>query len=211
MKKNIFKHTISLWIILTVVIATFSTKSIYYYDVDYFDIPKTSGYTKDVIIKNYDYLIDYNLSFKSRDFNLPDFKSSENGKIHFIEVRNLVQGIIKLDFLLFITAFLGIAKLFKRRDFKYLRWISLQILLIPLVLIIPFAINFSKCFEIFHRIFFRNDYWIFDPQLDPVINILPEGFFFHSAIFFIMSLITISLLIYIFYRNIDRLIKMQNQ
>lgn len=128
MKNNIFKHTISIWIILTVVIATFSNKSIYYYDMDYSDIPKQSGYSKDVITRNYNYLIDYNLSFKSQDFNLPDFKSSENGKKHFIEVRNLIQWIIKLDLMLMITAFLGITKIFKDKDFKYLKCISLQIL-----------------------------------------------------------------------------------
>ena len=41
-----------------------------------------------------------------------------------------------------------------------------------MLLAIPIAVDFNKCFILFHEIMFSNDYWIFNPQLDPVINIL---------------------------------------
>ncbi len=47
----------------------------------------------------------------------------------------------------------------------------------PLLLTVPILLNFEKSFIIFHKLLFRNDYWIFNPDLDPVINILPEEFF----------------------------------
>ena len=65
------------------------------------------------------------------------------------------------------------------------------ILIFSICLLIPFSINFDASFNLFHKIFFSNNYWLFDPDLDPIINILPETFFFHEAIL-IISLILIS-------------------
>ena len=42
---------------------------------------------------------------------------------------------------------------------------------------IAFAIDFTKCFTIFHEIFFTNDLWMFDSATDYMIRMLPEGFF----------------------------------
>ena len=40
------------------------------------------------------------------------------------------------------------------------------------------AMNFNKVFVIFHKIFFPQGNWIFDPAESLMINMLPEGFFF---------------------------------
>lgn len=37
--------------------------------------------------------------------------------------------------------------------------------------------NFNQCFVIFHEIFFDNDLWMFDPETDYMIRMLPEGLF----------------------------------
>ena len=42
--------------------------------------------------------------------------------------------------------------------------------------------NWSKVFLTFHKIFFRNNYWMFDPASDPVILILPDAFFLQCVI-----------------------------
>ena len=42
---------------------------------------------------------------------------------------------------------------------------------------IAFTLDFTKCFTIFHEIFFTNDLWLFDPRYDYMIRMLPEGFF----------------------------------
>ncbi|MGN0158685.1 MAG: TIGR01906 family membrane protein [Brotaphodocola sp.] len=41
--------------------------------------------------------------------------------------------------------------------------------------------NFTKYFIIFHKIFFRNDLWLLDPNTDLLINIVPEPFFVDTA------------------------------
>jgi integral membrane protein (TIGR01906 family) len=61
------------------------------------------------------------------------------------------------------------------------------------------TINFSKAFYFFHKIFFRNDYWIFDPQKDPIINALPEELFMIEAMLIIMLLLIFTVAIKILY------------
>ena len=55
-----------------------------------------SGFSENEIKLNYDYLIDYNLNKNVGEFNLPTIKYSEEGKIHFEEVRNIFQMIKKV-------------------------------------------------------------------------------------------------------------------
>lgn len=50
------------------------------------------------------------------------------------------------------------------------------------VLGIAISMNFSRCFTIFHEIFFDNDLWLFDARTDYMIRMLPEGFFFDMVI-----------------------------
>ncbi|WP_195987229.1 DUF1461 domain-containing protein, partial [Clostridium sp. D53t1_180928_C8] len=46
-----------------------------------------------------------------------------------------------------------------------------------IVLLGAYITDFSKAFIIFHKIFFKNNYWIFDETIDPIINALPEELF----------------------------------
>ena len=45
------------------------------------------------------------------------------------------------------------------------------------------ALNFDRAFDIFHHLFFDNDHWILDPRVDLLINMVPQSFFVHIAIF----------------------------
>ena len=38
-------------------------------------------------------------------------------------------------------------------------------------------VDFEDFFIVFHEVLFRNDDWIFDPNLDPIINTLPSEYF----------------------------------
>lgn len=87
-----------------------------------------------------------------------------------------------IDYIFYITLALSVTfvilQLIKRR-IKFLKIASIALISLPVLLAIPFAINFDATFTTFHKIFFNNDYWLFDPELDPVINILPQEFFMH--------------------------------
>lgn len=49
-------------------------------------------------------------------------------------------------------------------------------IIIPSMLGFVVALDFNNAFIIFHKLVFRNDFWIFDYHSDPVIRILPETF-----------------------------------
>jgi integral membrane protein (TIGR01906 family) len=53
------------------------------------------------------------------------------------------------------------------------------------------TLAWDRFFVVFHKIFFRNDYWIFDEASDPIIKVLPDEFFFHEAIFMLAIVLAI--------------------
>ncbi|EGT4028882.1 TIGR01906 family membrane protein, partial [Clostridioides difficile] len=188
----LFSICISIVIIVGVINFTVGFKQLYYFDIDYLNISELSGLSKDDIKLNYDYLIDYNLNKNVSEFKLPTLKSSPQGKIHFEEVRNIFQNINKLAKLLLVVSLVGIILSVKNKNIKILKTTSITLIIMPLLLTVPILLNFEKSFIIFHKLLFRNDYWIFNPDLDPVINILPEEFFFHSGMMILILILLVS-------------------
>ncbi|HBG0225907.1 TPA: TIGR01906 family membrane protein, partial [Clostridioides difficile] len=187
----LFSICISIVIIVGVINFTVGFKQLYYFDIDYLNISELSGLSKDDIKLNYDYLIDYNLNKNVSEFKLPTLKSSPQGKIHFEEVRNIFQNINKLAKLLLVVSLVGIILSVKNKNIKILKTTSITLIIMPLLLTVPILLNFEKSFIIFHKLLFRNDYWIFNPDLDPVINILPEEFFFHSGMMILILILLV--------------------
>ncbi|MDI7816163.1 TIGR01906 family membrane protein [Clostridioides difficile] len=196
----LFSICISIVIIVGVINFTVGFKQLYYFDVDYLNISELSGLSKYDIKLNYDYLIDYNLNKNVSEFKLPTLKSSPQGKIHFEEVRNIFQNINKLAKVLMIVSLIGIIFNAKNKNIKILKTTSITLIIMPLLLAVPVLLNFEKSFIIFHKLLFRNDYWIFSPDLDPVINILPEEFFFHAGVMILMLILLVSILLFVIYK-----------
>ena len=187
------------------VIITLNIRDIYYNDIDKLNIESMSGLSREEIIENYDYLIDYNLSSNVGEFKLPTLTSSKPGKIHFEEVRDIFQNVKLLTIICGVIAIIGGILQIRKRDFKFLRNSSILIIILPVLLAIPIAINFNACFILFHKIMFSNDYWIFDPQLDPVINMLPEEFFMHMGITILVIMLIVSIILQLVYRLLKKI------
>lgn len=196
---------LALFVIGSSVIITLNIRDIYYKDIDKLNIEAMSGLSREEIIKNYDYLIDYNLNSNAREFKLPTLYSSKNGKIHFEEVRDIFQGVKLLTIVAGIIAIIGAMFQIKKREFKFLRNASMLIVILPVLLAIPIAIDFNTCFIMFHKIMFGNDYWIFDPQLDPVINMLPEEFFMHMGVTILVFMLISSVILQLIYKLTKKL------
>ncbi|MBH6946950.1 TIGR01906 family membrane protein [Clostridioides difficile] len=196
----LFSVCISIVIIVGVINFTVGFKQLYYFDIDYLNISELSGLSEDDIKLNYDYLIDYNLNKNVSEFKLPTLKSSPQGKIHFEEVRNIFQNINKLAKLLLVVSLVGIILSVKNKNIKILKTTSITLIIMPLLLTVPILLNFEKSFIIFHKLLFRNDYWIFNPDLDPVINMLPEEFFFHSGMMILILILLVSILLFVMYK-----------
>ena len=200
----IFSVIFSVLIIITIVKFTVGFKQLYYFDINYLNIPILSGLSKEEIKENYDYMIDYNLGKDKKEFELPTIKSSKQGKIHFEEVRDIFQSMNKMFNILLLLSMIGVVINILDKNIEVLKTTSKTLILLPMMLMLPIVINFSGSFVLFHKIMFDNDYWIFDPSLDPVINILPEEFFFHAGVIILILIIIASLANYLTYRFLKR-------
>ena len=205
---NIFvSFSLAIFIISSSVILGLKCKSLYYYDVKNLNISSISGFSENEIKLNYDYLIDYNLNKNVGEFNLPTIKYSEEGKIHFEEVRNIFQMIKKVFYISGAISILGIIISIKNKNIKILNTTSIMTILLPIIVSIPLIINFNYFFIKFHELVFSNDYWIFDPEIDPVINILPQNVFFHIGILILFIILGTSILLQVIYRLLNKKLK----
>ena len=192
---------LTLFIICFAVIVTVFFKQLYYFDIDYLKISEFSGVPKEVIKTNYDVLIQYQSLFYQGPLELPNFIMSTTGRIHFEEVKRIFEMIQILCLVTGIISGIMIYQNIKQKEYRFLRLTPMFSIGIPTVIGFFAAIDFDKAFVIFHKIFFRNDYWIFDYTTDPIITILPERFFMHCFMMIILIVIVISVIMFMIYKK----------
>ncbi len=164
---------------------------LYSFDISYLSIDERIGMDKEALLENYKTVIRYIESPSINKLVFPDFPMSREGEIHFYEVKEIFNKFDLLFYGSLIVLIIFILFRWKRKiqDYSYLKTGAYLSLILPLLLALPFAVNFSRAFVIFHELFFDNDYWIFDPATDPIILALPEEFFFHCALVILAILI----------------------
>lgn len=183
---------IFLWIVSFAIMFTINFTPLYSFDIDFLNITEQVGLPKEVIMENYQILMDYLNKPWVSELQMPDFPSSESGAFHFYEVKRLFL----LDYAILILT--TISSFFYLRFLKKTKrnWVLLRPfkwgLFAPLVILFVIAANFDQLFVFFHQVFFNNDAWIFNPATDPIIMALPEAFFMHC---FILAFVLIELLI----------------
>ena len=188
--------TLAIFIISFSIVVVLFTKPLFYWDISIFHLENSSGLHSNIIRKNYDIMIRYFIFWNRETLILPNFSMSEAGKMHFEECKelfNLIQFICLGSFF-----FLALVLMWKKRFIKerkvdrneggvtQVRLFSSGLLLISGLLLtgIPTLIGIAALndweglFISFHKLVFSNNYWLFDPATDPVILILPDGFFF---------------------------------
>lgn len=164
----------------------------------YLNIPKIQAQNGDydyaLIKSNYDILIDYLNPFYRGKLQLNGLPMSSQGEFHFYEVKvifDLVWILFAISLILSIFLFI---KRKRENQLGYLKGAAAFTFILPILLGIPFVVNFSRAFVVFHEIAFSNDYWIFDPNIDPVIRILPEWFFMYAAFLILLYMVLLALL-----------------
>ena len=189
----------TLLLISLAVVITINFRPLYYLDVKVLNIEATSGYSKQEILDNYNALIDYSSPFYQGSLSFPTLPASEHGLQHFKEVKDIFTFFYFLGAITLIMSIAIIMYKHRKKDYHYLLVSSISAIVIPLFVAIALAIDFDTSFIIFHKIFFNNDYWIFDPTTDPVIKILPDTFFLHCALLIIFFVILGSIILAIVY------------
>lgn len=132
-----------------------------------------------------DYLIGRELELSvvtDVDGEIQDF-FNEQDRLHMFDVMNLFMGGLRIrtGLLVFFAALIIILKIRKvdlKETLPKAYSIAFAVFLGILAFLgIAFTVDFTKCFTIFHEIFFTNDLWLFDARYDYMIRMLPEGFF----------------------------------
>lgn len=153
---------------------------LYAFDIDYLNIPKYVGLSKEQILENYRILLTYLNIPWFLALDMPDFPSSASGLFHFFEVKKLFM----LDYLILIFSGMGtlwfVRHLNRRRESWQLLPYFRQGTLIPLAILLALLVSFDTLFVLFHKVFFNNDAWLFNATTDPIILALPAEFFMHS-------------------------------
>ncbi|WP_415323123.1 TIGR01906 family membrane protein [Clostridium perfringens] len=165
-------------------------------------IPNYNNLSKEEILNDYNNIIHYLNSPQEEVLKFKNFKISPIGEFHFLEVKEIFSSLYLICLaclILGIILFILLKKFKLKISLKAFNIFFYEVLFIFLSLILSFYLNFSKVFTLFHKIFFNNDYWIFDPKKDPIINVLPESYFLFLAVFILFLVMILSITSKIFY------------
>ena len=180
-----------------------NARFLYYQDLD--ALSASTGLSTEAIQEDYDTLIDYNLFFHHEDLVFPNLPQSEEGHIHFQEVKQifvLLQDTCLISGPLFFLAAFYLLKKQKNPLFLKITWIVGSLL--PLVVGTIAFFFWDWLFVAFHQLVFRNDYWLFDPATDPIIDLLPDSYFFRCLVCIVLLLLIFTQLCGLLYWKFSR-------
>lgn len=191
-------------IICIAVTAVVLARPLYYLDLKLLSIPETSGISAAACKLNYDTLIDYNLIGGPSELIFPTLKMSETGRIHFEEVKDIfvTMQIVAIIAIIALAAWAVLYRRGKVKNLKWMRWTGLVTFAAASVVGIAVAVDWETAFMLMHKVFFRNNYWMFNSYTDPVIKILPSGFFMHCGILIIVLVFVQIVLLELAYRRL---------
>lgn len=198
--KDIFLGILAAITVICIAISmTVLFRPLYYSDIDRLNIPENSGFTRQECIRNYDTLIDYNILGGEKELHFPDMAMSTQGRIHFEEVKTIFTAaqIIAAAGGLFFAGLL----IWRRKTYHWMRVSVLTSAVIAVSTLAAVLIDWQWAFVVMHKIFFRNDYWLFNPATDPIIKILPDTFFMHCGMMIVGMVVLINIIFEIVYRK----------
>ncbi|WP_113675365.1 TIGR01906 family membrane protein [Vallitalea guaymasensis] len=124
----------------------------------------------------------------------------EREKSHMVDVKKLFVIGTYMRNISFIILVIAIGYMVLRNKklltitFSMVKYVFAVIIMLILILSGLLLIDFNKYFTIFHEIFFSNDLWLLDPKTDILINIVPEIFFFQTAMI-ILGIFVVSVVV----------------
>ena len=193
--KVIFGFSI-LWIIaLSVTLTIFLAIPLFFGEIFFYQLTDLVQMTAGKIWHNFLILMNYLINPLETKLSMPDFPSSASGLHHFAEVKNLFMLVFFLTIIL-----IPFNIRFIKENLSIVFHNALRVvMLFPLAIgVIAWLIGFDRFFVAFHEVLFRDNSWLFDPATDPIISVLPEQFFMHS---FLIFLLIYELIFFVIYRR----------
>lgn len=149
---------------------------------------------EDKILKNYQAMVTYGLSPRyAGELEFQGLPMSAQGRQHFAEVRSVFQQILKITLICLPVCLISMGYLRRQKIIGPLLWGPVLALLCPAAIGLVMLLDFDQAFTLFHQLVFQNDYWIFDPTQDPIIEYLPQAFFQSMAFIILLVLLALCL------------------
>ena len=184
--KNLFSILFGLlsavFIICAAVTLTLNCRMLYEADIENYGLVESVGMPKNEILANYQAVIDYNNLGGPDTLEFPTLPMSEGGRIHFEEVRTIFHAIEYAAIVCGAATVFAVIYSRRKKLLAYRLWTGVFTIALPAAVGVMAAVSWDSFFVFFHKVMFNNDYWIFDSVSDPVINILPDGYFLHCVI-----------------------------
>ena len=182
----IFGLVSAVFIICAAVVITLNCRLLYEADIDNFNLVQETGMPREEILDNYQAMIDYNNLGGPETLEFPTLPMSDTGRIHFEEVRVIFHAI---EYTMIITGAITVFSIivtYRKKLYAYRLWTGVFTIALPAAVGIMAAVSWDSFFVLFHNIMFNNDYWIFNSAADPVITILPDGYFLHCVVMIVI-------------------------
>jgi len=156
----------------------------------HFELDVVTGLDHATLFYNYRRIIHYTNFPWITTLYMPDFPMSDTGEFHFWEVKVIFQVLQVISILFIIWLIVSIRK--KWQLFKYFDASANLTIIIFGVFLAIMLTDFAFFFYWFHRAFFNNDYWIFNPRYDPIIQALPAELFMIKGLIITGLLFTVA-------------------
>lgn len=156
---------------------------LFYVDIHLENLTNASGLPAETLRHNFNVLMAYLVNPFADTLHMPNFPSSPDGLQHFKDVKRLFLVALGLTVVLLPGLYFFLKENLAILYHNALRFVMGTPLFIGLIAAL---IGFDSFFVSFHKIFFRNDTWLFDPDTDPIINVLTENYFMFTFIIFII-------------------------
>lgn len=157
-------------------------RGFYYGQIEALALPAQTGFSPEIIRGAFDGVMDYLV--KDTPFGTGALRWSEEGMAHFADCKVLFC----LDFMALgvsVLLLLFIVLLCRRKKIRLGRpclWAFVGLLAVLCALSVWAYVDFEGLFTAFHHLCFPGKTnWLFDPQMDQIILILPEAFWARAA------------------------------
>ncbi len=173
---------------------------LYYIQINTLNLPEKTGWSYAEIKQAYDNCLNF-CTLPNVEFSTYPLKWTENEAAHFADCKVLFNlnfwvllssGIITLA----LTVLNRLKVITLYRPFGHRAYLMSAVIAIALPVIIIFLVlivGFDKAFTVFHSIFFPGKTnWVFYPETEQIIQVMPEQFFMNCAIVIACGLIAFS-------------------
>lgn len=196
--------------LLGAILLVFNCTYIYKICIEIFNLESKSNISKNLLMGDYKKIISYVTNPFTKKLEFDNFNMSAQGEFHFFEVKNIVF-VVEIIFIVLLVLGIILFLLKRKRRFKFpirsLNYFFYFTIIIIGILLILIYFDFSYVFDKFHEMLFNNDYWVFNPNTDPIIKVLPEEFFMFCGVIILSITLIVSIISKIIYLNLKRLMK----